>query len=285
MPGLSHHMFPTDLLNSRNEQMANRNLASKNIPAVYRDRSILTKTVPWFCAPVQWTRWSLHQTWVHPASGQSVNLELSYCPWLTILWLMQQKDQWQVLASVQMHLHERRIRERPCTWWVHTLASVNLKLPSGCTVACCTLPLDPPRSTGIWQTSRWASTGDTFSCRERKKRTVHYLFFLTTVFTSVQLKWYSSLPCPSLWVFVNITIMVELCSHSMRQKSSVVSARGPLRANVGPSCTGSPVRQRRKNTTIWWADQALCCPTPRMHISIKQRQLNWVVLDINCSLH
>jgi len=27
--------------------------------------------------------------------------------------------------------------------------------------------------------------------------------------------------------FVNITTMVELCSHNMRQKSSVVPARGP----------------------------------------------------------
>lgn len=43
--------------------------------------------------------------------------------------------------------------------------------------------------------------------------------------TSFQYK--AGLTRPISFSFVNITMIVELCSHNMRQKSSVVSASGP----------------------------------------------------------
>ena len=93
----------------------------------------------------------------------------------------------------------------------------------GCTEACYIQPWDLLQSTGTEQNALLASTDGTFPVKGKE---ISLLALVLYAFPSYFLL-YSTLTRPISRSLVNITTMVELFSHSIRQKSSVVSARGP----------------------------------------------------------
>lgn len=91
-------------------------------------------------------------------------------------------------------------------------------------MAYCIRQWDQRRRIGIERCARVANIGNIFP--EKKKK--QFAFHEDCVFRMIDGP--VTLTRPISFNLVNMTTMVELCSHSIRQKSSAVSCSGPCAA-------------------------------------------------------